>query len=177
MESDKLKRLKRGDVVVFEELFNSYYPSLLIMARTLVLDHRDAEDIVHNVFIHLWEKRESLEIRESLSFYLGKSVRNASLNLLKHQMVKDKHRASVLQKSLETDFYKSPSDILIEQEQVEKIKRIIDQIPDKSRQIFRMSRFHGMRNQEIADLLDISVRTVENQIFRALKILKRGLKS
>jgi RNA polymerase sigma-70 factor (ECF subfamily) len=90
-------------------------------------------------------------------------------------MVRDNYRASLLIKLSEADPAGNPSDEMIRQEQIDDIKEAIDRLPDKCRQIFRMSRFEEMKNQEISDSLGISLRTVENQIYRALKILRKKL--
>jgi RNA polymerase sigma-70 factor (ECF subfamily) len=170
---DKIKLLREGDVSVFEELFNLHYPALKLNALKYVLASQEAEDIVHNVFLNLWDKREQLDVRESISTYLQASVRNASLNYLRREKVRDNYRASLLVRLSEADPQGSPSDELIRQEDIDEIKEAIDRLPDKCRQIFRMSRFEEMKNQEISDALDISLRTVENQIYRALKILRK----
>lgn len=172
LESDMIKGLRKGDRVFFEELFTTHYPSLLLLARKILLDASAAEDVVHHVFLQLWEKREKLQIKESLTAYLGKAVRNACMNYLKHQKVEENYAASLLLKVSEEELSTTPSAILIGQEQVQEIKKSIDQLPDKCAQVFKLSRFFSMSNKEIALLLDISVRTVENQIYRALKILK-----
>jgi RNA polymerase sigma-70 factor (ECF subfamily) len=177
LESDHIKRLKRGDKKTFEKVFNEHYASLLVVARRYVADTSTAEDIVHNVFTKLWEKREKLRIEESLTAYLVKSVQNASMNYLKHLRVEDNYSASLLLKASEADYTATPSAILIGEEQRKEIKRLIDQLPEKCGQVFKLSRFHSMKNKEISSLLNISVRTVENQIHRALKILKEQLKS
>jgi RNA polymerase sigma-70 factor (ECF subfamily) len=172
LESDKIKRLKKGNRDVFEEVFSSYYPSLLLLARKILLDASAAEDIVHHIFLQLWENKEKLQIRDSLSAYLSTSVRNACFNYLKHVKVKEDYEASFLVKVSEPDLSVTPSALLIEKEQVKEIKTWINQLPEKCGQVFRLSRFHSMSNKEIALLLNISVRTVENQIYRAMKILR-----
>jgi len=177
LESDHIKRLKKGDMETFEKVFNDYYASLLVLAGGYVVDSSTAEDIVHNVFTNLWEKREKLKIEESLTAYLRKSVRNACLNHLKHLQVEENYSASLRLKANEADYSATPSAILIGEEQIREIKRLIDHLPEKCGQVFKLSRFHSMTNKEMASLLNISVRTVENQIHRALKVLKEALKS
>lgn len=172
LESDKIKRLKKGDRDVFEEVFTSHYPSLLLLARKILLDTTAAEDIVHHIFLQLWEKKDALQIRDSLSAYLSTSVRNACLNHLKHVKVKEEYEASFLRKVSDPVLSDTPSALLIEKEQVKEIKTWIDELPEKCGRVFRLSRFHSMSNKEIALLLNISVRTVENQIYRAMKILR-----
>lgn len=171
-ESDKMKRLRKGDRDVYEEVFSSHYTSLLLQARKILLDPASAEDMVHQVFLQLWEKKDKLHIRDSLTAYLHRSVRNACMNYLKHQKVEENYAASFLIKASEADVASSPSAHLIGEEQVKQLKIEIEGLPEKCGQVFRLSRFHSMSNKEIAEFLNISVRTVENQIYRALKILK-----
>lgn len=175
IDSDKIKHLREGSRSVFEELFNLHYPSLKLIAHKYVLSSQEAEDIVHNVFLNLWEKREHLNVRESLTPYLQTSVRNASLNHLKQKKVRDSYRSTLLIRLSEADPAGNPSDEMIRQEQADEIKKAINQLPDKCRQIFQMSRFEEMKNQEISDSLEISLRTVENQLYRALKALRKKL--
>lgn len=172
-DPDKIKLLREGSRSVFEALFNLHYPSLKLIALKYVLSGQEAEDIVHNVFLNLWEKREQLNVRESLTTYLQTSVRNASLNYLKQKKVRENYRASLLTRLAEADPAGNPSDEMIRQEDIDEIKEAIDQLPDKCRQIFRMSRFEEMKNQEISDALGISLRTVENQLYRALRTLRK----
>jgi RNA polymerase sigma-70 factor (ECF subfamily) len=175
LERDKIKLLREGSRATFEELFNLHYPSLKQIALRYVLSSQEAEDIVHNVFLNLWEKRERLNVHESLTAYLQASVRNASLNCLKHEKIRDNYSASLLIRLSEDDTAGNPSEQMIGQEQIDEIKEAIGQLPDKCRQIFRMSRFEEMKNQEIAESLGISLRTVENQLYRALKTLREKL--
>ena len=177
LESDHIKRLRRGDKETFEKVFNDHYAFLLVVAGRYLCDSSTSEDIVHNVFTNLWEKREKLRIEESLTAYLGKSVRNACINHLKHLQVEANYSAAFLLKASEADLTATPSAILIGEEQIREIKSLIDQLPEKCGQVFKLSRFHSMTNKEIASLLNISLRTVENQIHRALKDLKEALKS
>ena len=115
---NKIKHLRQGSRSVFKELFNLHYPSLKLIAHKYVLSSQEAEDIVHNVFLNLWERREHLNVRESMTKYLQTSVRNASLNHLKQKKVRDNHRASLLIRLSETDPAGNPSNELIRQEQV-----------------------------------------------------------
>jgi RNA polymerase sigma-19 factor, ECF subfamily len=169
-----IDRLKNGDRTVFEELYREYYIRLCYYCIKYVDRIEDAEEIVQDIFVKLWEKHEELEINSSISAYLHRAVQNYALNFLSKQKVKDKY---ILVQ--DRNLYEAFDDGLVklEEEELRKIlKKAILELPEKRREIFELSRFDGMKNSKIATQLSISVKTVETQMTKALKYLRIVLK-
>ena len=169
-----IDRIIQGDKTAFELLFRFYYPGLTVYARQFVADAEQAEEIVQDFFVRFWEKHQSVRPSASLKSYFFSSVKNSSLNLLKHQKVKDEYMLEM--KALTKEHLLYNQDLYIASELQEKITSAVNLLPERCREIFVLSRINGMKNEEIAQQLDISKRTVETQISKALKILKAELK-
>lgn len=166
--------IQSGQTPAFEMLFKTYYKPLCRYANTYLKDPDGAEEIVQGAFIGLWEKRKAITIETSLKSYLYRAVRNSCLNELKHEQVKQRHLAS---ESLKEEAKSEPADHLaIHVELEEKIRAAIQTLPEQCRLIFTMSRFEELKYQEIADQLNLSVKTVENQMGKALKLMRIQLK-
>lgn len=163
--------LQKGDRAVYEMVFHEHYRPLCAFARTFLTDPDEAEEVVQNVFVALWEKRNTLEVEASLRSYLFRSVRNACLNRLKHDKVRLQHRAHALY-SASADSVFNHVDM---QELESRLKAALDKLPEQCRKVFELSRFQEMRYAEIADHLQISPKTVENHMGKALKILREEL--
>jgi RNA polymerase sigma-70 factor (ECF subfamily) len=153
-------------------LFKQYYQPLVNYCFTLVKDRDDAEDIVQQTFASIWQKKEELDIQTSVKSYLYRAVHNAGLNKIKQNKVRASY-ASDAQYTMSMYTTHEPAE---PDELKEKISAAIDQLPEQCGKIFRMSRFEEMKYQEIADTLGLSVKTVENQMGKALKILRETLK-
>lgn len=166
----------RGDKTAFEQLFKDWYVRLCIYAESIVRDRDMAEDLVQNVFCMLWEKREGIDIRESLKSYLYRSVYNSALNSLKHEKVKlaffELIRKHGVKDENNIEYY---FDEESQKELMNEINGAIESLPEQCREIFMLSRFSGKKSMEIALMLDISVRTVEAQLYRAMKRLREDL--
>jgi len=157
---------------VFEQVFKLHYAALAGFAFQYVGDRDIAEELVQETFTNLWSKAEAIRVETTLKSYLYGAVRNACLNHLKHQKVKLKYTDRMMHAPAADDAVD-----LLELDQLEsQIKRALEKIPEKCRQIFELSRIEGKRYQEIADELRLSLKTVENQMGKALKILRNELK-
>jgi RNA polymerase sigma-70 factor (ECF subfamily) len=166
--------LKTGDITAFEMLFRTYYQPLCNYAYTFVQNRDEAEEIVQSTFLSVWEKRENLEIRTTVKPYLYAMVRNACLNVLKHEKIKQQHAAvelAVAEKSVE-----SVTRTVMASELETRIYEAMEKLPQQCRLIFKLSRFEELKYSEIAEQLDLSVKTVENQMGKALKIMREQLK-
>jgi len=155
-------------------LFRTYYQPLCNYAYTFVQDRDEAEEIVQSAFLSIWEKREMLEIRTAVKPYLYAMVRNACLNVLKHQKVKLQHaelELAVAERSSE-----SVARTVMASELEHNIFRAMEALPQQCRIIFKLSRFEELKYAEIAAELNISIKTVENQMGKALKIMREQLK-
>lgn len=153
-----------------EGWFKEYYPMLLAYASKMVQDQESAKEIVQELFLSLFEKQASLTQLHSPKAYLFQAVRNRCLNHLKKN--KQQKQVPLQEGNAIPDRYANP----MEAAELEyQLYVWIDQLPPACKRVFRMSRFEGKKNQDIADALDISKRTVETQISKALRILRERL--
>jgi len=169
-----LSGLKTGGITAFEMLFRTYYQPLCNYAYTFVQDRDEAEEIVQSTFTSIWEKRGTLEIKTGMKPYLYAMVRNACLNLIKHEKIKQKHvdgELAVAERSVE-----SVAHTVMATELETRISDAMSKLPEQCRLVFKLSRFEELKYAEIADQLNISVKTVENQMGKALKIMREQLK-
>ena len=147
-------------------------------AKNYVLANEDAENIVQDVFLVLWEKKDELEITYTLTTYLFTLVKNRCLNFLRHKLIEEEYNIQMKEElgfklyALESLDYSYQS----ETELQEVVKRALDTLPERCREIFIKSRIEGLKYKEISEELGISVNTVENQIVTALKKLRVELK-
>ena len=157
------------DEPAFEKLFREYFTSLMAFSRRILGDEDDAKEVVHQVFIKLWERRSEIDLSTSLKSYLFTSVNNRSLNV-----IRDRRKFSseeVPERVGEWDVSAQLESMELE----EQIHKVIDSLPERCRVIFCMSRIEKMTYQEIADSLSLSIKTVETQIGRALTIFRKKL--
>ena len=165
--------MKTLNKAAFEELFRSYFTALCSFAQKYVNDSDEAKDIVHNVFINLWNKRSEINLDTSLKSYLFQGVHNRSLNFIRDN--KKLVQFDTPQNKAELGKYLESGDHLESSEAENRINQALDDLPDKCREIFLMNRFDGLKYREIAEKLDISIKTVETQMSRALKTLRERL--
>lgn len=175
MENDKhlFQQIKKGDKKSFEKLFKTYYAPLCLFARQYILDPDDSEEAVQSFFLKLWDDRKKIAITTSVKSYLFGSVKNRCLNYIKHQKIKQAHQSEVI-KSAKIE--SNSSSFLLEVDLMKKIEASINSLPPKRREIFILSKEHGLKYREIAEKLGISIKTVETQMGHALKDLREQLK-
>ncbi len=166
-------KLKEDDIEAFEILFHRYYGYLCLFANKFLNDPINAEEIVQDFFVRLWEKREKLNIDTSVKNYFFRSVKNMCMNVLQHEKIKAKHAQKVIS---ETEINTTEDESFIEFDLAEKIEESIQSLPEKRREIFRLSREEGLKYREIAEKLNVSVKTVETQMSLAIKTLRDKLK-
>ncbi|WP_106830761.1 RNA polymerase sigma-70 factor [Parabacteroides pacaensis] len=172
-----IRRIKEGDIEVFNSLFKSYYMPLYFSCRKFIASPEEAKDLLQNVFLRFWEKRMEIDIHTSLKAYLYRSVQNECLNYLRSvpSYVGEGNTSGNIGTEV-SDMYATPDTVLATVEIEQIIENTIKQFPPQCKTIFILSRLKGLKNQQIAQKLNISVRTVDTQIYRALKILKVRLK-
>ena len=172
-EHDLIERLNGGDMGAFREIYRKYNPVMQGYASKFT-DSATAEDLVQDVFMRIWANHESSPVNESLQAYLFRSVRNRCINHLEHLKITADYEAREMidLQIREADFYQSPEQLFIRKEQLEQVRQEIEKLPVKSRRAFKMAYEDGMKASEIAKELRLSVRTVETQIYQALKTLR-----
>lgn len=159
----------------FDTIFRKYHRPLVLYASKFVSNEEVSLDLVQDVFALIWEKQKLDMDEEHLKAYLFRSTRNACLNYLKHQKVMHKHRQLSTLVDLEIRHFESGEKSLIEKESLAKIYEAIHSLSTIHREVIELSRFEGLKNKEIAERLNIPVRTVETRLFRALSSLKGKL--
>jgi RNA polymerase sigma-70 factor (ECF subfamily) len=168
-----IEGLGRRDKIVFDYIFNYYYSSLCAFSMQYLKDRYAVEDLVQDFFVSLWMESPHLQIRSSLKSYLFAGVKNRCFDLQKHQKVTEKYRTYILFSTESSD--NSTDNYLAESELRQVIQKSLEKLPPRCREIFELSRFKGLSNQEISKQLGISKRTVELQISNSLKILRKEL--
>ncbi|MBV6646079.1 MAG: RNA polymerase sigma-70 factor [Cyclobacteriaceae bacterium] len=166
-------RLRNKDKRAFELVFNEYFDTLTTYAFRFLDTREEAEEIVQEVFVKFWEKCESLAPDSSVKSYLYRSVHNTCLNQIKHEKVKDTYRQYII--GYMEDRTDDPYDEKNEDALYDRIMEEVNNLPPRCSEIFKLSRFEGLKYQEIADHLDISIKTVEVQMGKALKVLRTKL--
>lgn len=169
-----LAGLKTGDKKVFEEIYREYYSPLCFYCLRFVGSTEEAEEIVQGLFLKIWVKRRDLNINTSVKSYLYKSVQNYALNYLSQQKKHGRYNLDDYLNREESTI--NGHEILEEAELNGRIKNAIADLPEKRRIIFELSRFSEMKYQQIAEHLEISVKTVESQMAKALQSLRESLK-
>lgn len=173
-EHDLLVELKRGDKKAFLFLFNKYYKDLVLFGGNFLQDKCLCEDIVQTVYLKLWKDRENLEIETSLKSFLLKSVRNGCLDELRHKGVIREYETYSLtfgqSDDMDTEHYVLYSDLQVH------FETALGKLPELCREAFEMNRLDGLKYKEIAQKLNVSERTVEVRIGKALMLLRQYLK-
>lgn len=136
-------------------------------------DHDEVEDLVQDLFVNLWSEAPNMNIRSSLKSYLFASVRNSCLDFLKHRKVSEKYRTYILYAA--DSNHNSTDHNFSESELRQTVQKSMEKLSPRCREIFELSRMHGLSNKDISERLEISKRTVELQISNALKILRKEL--
>ena len=168
-----LEQVKGSDVEAFRRLFERYQPILFRQVFFQTSETDQAHDIVQQTFISVWEHRRSIRSHLSFLAYILRISRNLIYDAVKHQKIRD--RIDVTLPPPAKSELDDPAEALLLAVLQEKITSLINDLPRKCREIFLLSRFEGKTNQEIADSLQLSVRTVEHQISNALKVLRKHL--
>ena len=173
-DTELVGKIRQGESKAFELVFNLYGESLVRYAATIVKTMDEAEDVVQHLFVSIWAKKESFEISTSLKNYLYKAVYHSCLNKIKQVNVRQDY--AVYYSQVANDHAAAATQELERKEVYAVVEKAIDELPEQCRLIFRMSRFEQLKYQEIADKLGLSVKTVENQMGKALKHMRLRLK-
>lgn len=166
--------IRAGDQRAYESLFRAHYAALCGFAHKLLGDRDMAEEVVQNIYVQLWEKRDSIGVATSAKSYLYTATRNACLNHLDHLKVRNRF-AEAVQAMPVAQADDAAAELELQELQA-RLHHAIDQLPERCREVFVLSRFESLKYDEIAQRLAISPRTVEVQIGKALKFLRDHLR-
>jgi RNA polymerase sigma-70 factor (family 1) len=165
------KNIQQKDEGTFERFYKEHYKSFFLMSCKYLKDPALAEEIVNDVFLKIWEDGDKIKIESSLKSYLYKAIINRSINLLNKNKRESAYHSNI--NVIPEESYELRQ--IEENELMIKIYAAIDQLPDQCKRVFEMSRFEELKQQEIADKLGISIKTVKNHITIALKQLSIAL--
>lgn len=166
------ERIRAGDEAAFDSVFRTHYADLVRMAESVVRERALAEEVAQDVMLELWRRRETLELEQTFRAYLLRSTRNRALNHVRHQRIVAREAEAA---ALEPRYSPSAEDVTLGLELERAMRAAIDGLPDNCREVFQMSRDHGLRYAEIASALEISEKTVEKRMGRALSELRERL--
>ena len=172
--------MRENKSIVFDSIFRRTYSRLYFYALSLLSDESDADDVVEEVFAGLWRRMDEIDLEDNIEGFLYRAVYTRSVNVLKRRNV-DAGRLSAIEdiNNMRMEYYSGINDDpLHSMENAElrrKIEDTINMLPEKCRQVFRMSYLNGMHNNDIAEELQLSVRTVEAHMYRALRFLRERL--
>lgn len=166
-----MRCIREGDIKAFDNLFRRYYPKLLAYATQFV-DGPEAENVVQDIMLSLWERRLEINLKHSVSTYLHSAVKNKCYTLITRGHVKEKVvsaiRLSLIEEALDTDPYTL-------RELGINLQKAICDLPDHLRTTFELSRLEGKKYAEIAEIQHVSVKTVEYRVAQAIRILRTRL--
>ena len=168
------RRARRDDISAFEALFREYYAELVNYSFSFLHDMDASEEIVQDFFYNYWKNRKRINIKVSLRSYLYRSIRNNSLKYLDALAVRRKYADRIISGSTGQTGYNTSELEFAELNEI--IEDTLSELPERCSRIFRMSRFDGLKYDEIAKELSVSVKTVEANMTRALRFLRERLK-
>jgi RNA polymerase sigma-19 factor, ECF subfamily len=174
-----ISAIQNGDLLAYEELYKKYYVYLCFAAEHITRNHSDAEEIVSDVFVRLWNLRKRTEITLSVKAYLIRAVRNASINYIEQNAKRLKSTENLSSADLKVLAWDSdyPLGHLYEKELQDILTNCINELPEACREIFLLSRDKDLKYAEISNKLGISVNTVKSQIKIALSRLREAVKN
>lgn len=169
-DKELINNIKKGNSDSYRELFVTYYSPLCEYASKFVSDI-DAEELVQDLMLYIWEEREQLTIEKSVKSYLFLSVRNRSFNFIRDNKFKKNVDLDLHEHEL-VDF----PEFYTADDLEHKIQALVEELPEKYKETFELSRLRELTNKQIADSLDVSVKTIEYRITNSLKILRNKIK-
>ncbi len=168
------KRIRKGDIRAFDVLYHTYSQKLYGFAFSMLKNHEDAKEVVQETFFKIWEKRDRIDPSGSIQAFLFSVSYHTTIDLLRQRLRNDQYRI-YLQNRLPEQEHSSEEDPAYYQELVRIVDETVRDLPEQRRKIYLLSREEGLSHREIAEKLNISVKTVENQINLALKAIRKQL--
>lgn len=172
LEQQIMSGLKSDSQNAFSILFRTYYKDLVLFAGNYIREKSICEDIIQSIFLNIWENRHSFEIKTSLKSYLLQSVRNNCIDEIRHKKIVDNYAAKeiLFNNEIDIEHYILYSDLQ------DHLEEALSKLPEKYRETLVLSRIDGIKYKDISEQLNISIRTVEDRISKALQLLRISLK-
>ncbi len=171
-EKGRFKSLKAGDSVLFEALYRNISPRLYSFVYSVIRNRADALDILQNVFLKIWDRRETIDFEDNFEAYIYTAARNMTYNFLRNKVYADVSCNGAADRAGAAP---DPHAVMVQNEFSGMFGKVLDSLPEQRRRIFVMSRLDGMSYRQIAEKLSISENTVDTQIRRALKDFRQLL--
>ena len=165
-----IQEIQNRNYRVFEGLFNAHYPQLVRFAEGMVFDPQLAEDLVQNLFIHLWENSDKIKVKSSLKAYLFTAAKNRCLNSLRELQIRDKNELLYLEGMLNSESHED-----VDPQLLDKLKYSLTKLPDKMVEIVKLKYLENRKLKDIAAQLNISENTVKTQLLRSKRKLRKLL--
>lgn len=174
MVNEKNKnRTKQEWDILFHDLYTKYYQKLCVFANTFLFDEDESEEIVQRVMTKLWEQRQDYDTILNINSYLYRSVRNHCINTINHKKIEEKYKSETWNELKALEISAIEEDFSAEKEK--KLKQAISTLPQRCQDVLTLSKFQGLKNKEIAEQLNISIKAVEANITRAFVTLRKTL--
>ncbi|MDP9075972.1 MAG: RNA polymerase sigma-70 factor [Bacteroidota bacterium] len=171
IDSELIDRLKHDDDIALSIIYKKYWQMLYVSAHNILKDQQACEDIIQELFIKLWNNRHAVEINVSLKAYLYASIRYEVYRQIKSGAVRDDIYDNLLERLQTPETYHN----IEYKELIGQINSVVNQLPEKCREVYKLSREEQLSHKQIAERLNISPKTVENQITKALRYLRTSL--
>jgi len=167
-----IEKLKSGDPDSFSDIFSAYYKDFVLFANSFIHELSDAEEIVQDTFVKLWEDHEKLNVKVSLKSVLLKTIQNKCIDWHRHRKIRNDYSSYIINNEplyqYDTDNY------LLRSEMEDMIEKALSQLPEKVREAYELNRHEGLKYKEIATKQNVSVRTVEVRISKTLELLRKS---
>jgi len=174
-DADLVHRIKYGEKEAYQELFNKYAPKIYHFSLSYLKNDADAEELVQDVFLKVWEKRKILDSTQNIKTYIFKIAINTIYDFIRRKNIENAFN-DFAKENYETNSNSTWNTIVLEDMQAT-LKKLVAQMPEQRRKVYKLSKEDGLSNEEIAQKLKLSKRTVENQLYRAVAFLKEHLKN
>jgi len=164
------RHLKQGSTNSFEMLFTKYYQDLCSFSNLIISNQQLAEEVVADVFVKIWQKKEKIDIKTSVKSYLYKSTKNTTISYIRKKRINEISLDEIF--NLQEENSSNPELLIIQDETLEQIKDVLSILPKKSKLVFQMHRFNQLKYKDIAEIMNVSVKSVEKHMSKSMKILR-----